>query len=176
MLMRRAAVTIAALTLAWTVGAAQQPQTPAPARPATPEQTASAPTAGQPVNVKVELTITDQSGPSDAARRTVTLIVADRQNGSIRSTGSVRNQGPVGINVDARPFVLSGGNLRLELALEYNPRITGAADSGGTASSLNERITVMLEGGKPLLISQAADAASVSDRRISVEVKATVLK
>jgi hypothetical protein len=39
---------------------------------------------------------------------------------------------------------------------------------------LNERISTILESGKPLVISQAADPAS--DRRISVEARATVVR
>jgi hypothetical protein len=65
----------------------------------------------------------------------------------------------------------------VDLGLEYQP----TTPSGGNASqavegmsNLNERISVILESGKPLTISQAADPTS--DRRISVELKATILK
>ena len=41
-------------------------------------------------------------------------------------------------------------------------------------SGVNQSQTVVLQSGKPLIISQAADP--VSDRKVVVEVKATVLK
>ncbi len=153
---------------------------------------------GQAVNVRLELTITDQTGPGEPTRKVITMIVADRQNGFIRSKATVRmpvvatpaNVVSMGmpqyrdltINVDARPVLLKpageAGNIRVDLGLEYQP--TGPA--GGAAApppdpgmtNLNERISVIVEPGKPLTISQAADPAS--DRRITVELKATVLK
>jgi hypothetical protein len=39
---------------------------------------------------------------------------------------------------------------------------------------MNQSVTVLLESGKPLVITQAADP--VSDRKVTVEVKATVLR
>jgi hypothetical protein len=39
---------------------------------------------------------------------------------------------------------------------------------------MNQSLTVVLQSGKPLMISQAADP--VSDRKVNVEVKATILK
>jgi hypothetical protein len=41
-------------------------------------------------------------------------------------------------------------------------------------SQINERMAVIVQDGKPLVISQAADAGS--DRKVTVELKATVLK
>ena len=128
---------------------------------------------GQPVNIKLDVTITDQTGPGEPIRKVVTLIVADRTNGSIRSTGSVRSQGRVQINVDARPQILQSGAIRLMLGLEYNPRTLGN-DAPTEWSSLNEQLGVVLQPGKPLLVSQAADPAS--DRKITVELTATILK
>jgi hypothetical protein len=41
-------------------------------------------------------------------------------------------------------------------------------------SGINQSQTVILQSGKPLVVSQAADP--ISDRKVLVEVKATVLK
>jgi hypothetical protein len=128
---------------------------------------------GQPVNIKLDLTITDQIGGGEPMRKMVSMVVADRGNGSIRSTGSVRTQGRVQINMDARPQILQTGGIRLSLGLEYNPRTLGN-DSPTEWSSLNEQIQTVLEPGKSLVISQAADPAS--DRKIMVEVRATIMK
>jgi hypothetical protein len=61
----------------------------------------------------------------------------------------------------------------LILGLEYNPRTLGS-DAPTEWSSLNEQIGVVLEPGKPLIVSQAADPAS--ERKISVQVRATPMK
>jgi hypothetical protein len=166
--------TFSAVVLLAAGAAAQQPPQPAPQAKPAAEQAAPRPEGpGQPVNIKLDLTITDQTGPGEPLRKIVTMIVADGRNGSIRSTGSVRSQGRVQINVDARPQILSNSAVRLSLGLEYNPRTLGS-DSPTEWSSLNEQIAVVLIPGTPLLISQAADPAS--DRKITVEVKATIMK
>ena len=146
------------------------PQKPKPGDQAPPRPE---PPLGQPVNIKIDLTITDQSGAGEPITKVVTMVVADRGMGSIRSLGSVRSQGRVQINVDARPQILQTGGIRLSLGLEYNPRILGN-DAPTEWSSLNEQLQTVVEPGKPLVVSQAADPAS--DRKIMVEVRATVMK
>ena len=149
-------------------------QTPAPTekpansqgRPPAPRE-APAP-LGQPVNVKLDLTITDQLGPGDPAKKTVSLIVADRTVGSIRSTA---NNVRATLSVDANPQILSNGNVRVQLGVEYNPQ---KGDGPPTGSGLNQRITLVLVPGNAVLLSQAADP--LSDRKITVEVRAEILK
>ena len=163
-MLKRIAVVLIAAAMLSAAPAAQQPPTPPAPKPEP---------SGQPVNVRIELTITDQAGPGDPMRKTVTLVVADRGAGSIRNAGSPRGV----INVDARPTVLIGGSntIRLTIGLEYNPRVNATGDQPAREfSSLSEQITVVLESGKPLVISQAADPTS--DRRIAVEVRATISK
>ena len=41
-------------------------------------------------------------------------------------------------------------------------------------ASINERLGLIFESGKPIIVSQAADPTS--DRKITVEVTATILK
>jgi hypothetical protein len=159
---------------------------PAPSqnRPTPPPAEAPAP-PGQPVNIKLDLTITDQLGPGEPAKKTVSMIVADRMAGSIRSIGNTER---ATLNVDATPQILQNGNVRLQLGLEYNPRqgarggdkVKGPSgeilelprEAGG--SSLNQRVAIVLEPNKPLILSQAADP--LSDRKITVEVRVSVLK
>jgi hypothetical protein len=158
--------------LAITTAGAQTPARNTPQKP--PEQAtqrAPADPAGQPTNIKLDLTITDQTGPGEPAKKVVTMVVADRGNGSIRSVANVRAQ-RVQINVDAQPIILQNGAIRLRLGLEYNPRLTGT--DAPESSSLNEQITVILDAGKPMIVSQAADPSS--DRKIMVEVRASLLK
>ena len=156
--------------------AAQPKPTPAPSEAPPPR----AP-QGQPVNIKLDLTITDQAGPGEPAKKTVSVIVADRGNAAVRSSG---NNVRAIINVDASPQIMSNGSVRLILAVEYNPRqgppnkVKGPGgddlpdDSRG--STLNQRVMVLLEPNKPLIISQAADP--LSDRKITLEIRATILK
>lgn len=156
------------------VGIADAQTTTVPVESVTkpPKAAAAPPAAGQLANVRIDVTITDQTGPGEPMKKVVTMLLADNVNGSIRTRGNVRNQGMVQINVDARANILPGGHLRVSLGLEYNPR--AAASDAVEASSLNEQLAVVVENGKPLVVSQAADPAS--DRKISVELKATILK
>jgi hypothetical protein len=179
-----------ALLLGVAPSAQQQPPSGAAKQPAPigPEVTTpgGSDSRGQAVNVRLDLTITDQMGPGEPSKKTVSMLVADRSPGSIRSSGnSVRAT----LNVDATPQILPNGNIKVQLGLEYNPRQTGGASptvkgpNGDTVvqlpvepggSSLNQRVAVVLEPGKPLVLSQAADP--ISDRKITVEVRAQVMK
>lgn len=130
-------------------------------------------------NVQVELTLTDQAGTQAAEKKTVSMIVSSGNWGKVRSVGNVRpqNDAPfmVDLNVDARPFVSIEGQIQLELTLVYSP--PGGADKDTLKprpTGINQSLTVVLQSGKPLIVSQAADP--VSDRKVIVEVKATILK
>lgn len=192
-----AALTLVATAIA--VPAVQARQTPRPAvqAPTTPAPTPATPalapaemipreTPGQPVNVKLEITITDQGAPGEPSRKTVSMVVADRASGSVRTAGTqimtATGSQPLMINVDATPTLLKDGSIRLQFGLEYQPRPGGdAVPASGPSglmptrvSQINERLAVIVQDGKPLVISQAADAGS--DRKVTVELKATVLK
>ncbi len=140
---------------------------------------------GQPVNIRIELTITDQVGTGGAAKKVVTMIVGDRQRNSIRSSATIPVKGAVGgtnyrnvtINVDARPAILTKepNKMTLDFGLEYQPRSAGGSeDLEPGMASLNERLSIVVESGKPIIVSQAADPAS--DRKITVELTATIMK
>jgi hypothetical protein len=130
-------------------------------------------------NVQVELTLTDQVGTQAPEKKTVSMIVSSGNWGKIRSAGQVRPQNGVpfvaDLNIDARPYVSVDGPIQLELTMVYSP--PGGADKDNLKTQptgVNQSLTVILQSGKPLVISQAADP--VSDRKVIVEVKATVLK
>jgi hypothetical protein len=169
------AIALAAALMASSASAQQAPATPAkeekPApRPPAPE--------GLPNNIRIDLTITDQAGPGTAEKRTVSMLVADKKVGSIRSQGRVVTAGQataVTLNIDATPAILKDGQMRLDLGLEYVPRPgSDNATSGEGRGSLNQRLSLLVESGRPLVISQASDPTS--DRKISVELTATILK
>jgi len=161
MLKRAVATTCAALVMG-VVSIAQQVPAGPPQKPESP---------GQAVNIRIEVTIADHFGSGEPARKSVSLVVADRASGAIRNAGSPRGI----INVDAHPVVIGATSIRLTLSLEYNPRINATSDQPSREfSSLSEQLTVVLESGKPLVVSQAADPTS--DRKVAVEVRATIAK
>ena len=194
---RRSLFVLSVLAIASTAGAQLPPdgglQEPPPAKPGRVQPTPPPPVAvpvprpdisleasrkirGKDVNVHIEITISDQSGGSAADKKVVSLLAADQTMGRVRANAHAQqaNVGFVGteLNVDARPIVMDNDRILLELTLEYSPLRPSPVTQQPT--NLNESISVILVNGKPLTISQAADP--VSDRRMTVEVKATVLK
>ncbi len=143
---------------------AQQAATP---KPAAPDQSQGLPPRNPPqlANIRVELTITDQRTDVPTPPKTVTILVEDRQNGRIR-TG--RNN--IALNVDARPEIVRDNRIRLLLSLEYTPQDTDKS----SPMAISETLAALLEDGKPLVVSQSADPSS--DRKVRVEVKATIVR
>jgi hypothetical protein len=197
MLKRTLVLTVATLMTAASVLAQEPKPGPGEPKPAEPRAAPKPEGVGRLENIKLDLTITDQTGPGAPLRKTVTMIVADRERGAIRSRGQTRIDAapmpasvqPLTINVDAVPQIVRDGSaVRVQLGLEYQPHpasTAGAKDrqveaattqgiSAESVTNLNEQITLVLVPGKPMTISQAADPAS--DRRITVELTATILK
>lgn len=154
------------------VGAAADVQLP----PSKPAQDQPAPPSrpeppGQPVNVRIELAITDQLAGGEPLKKSITMLAADRARSSVRNEVSGRGF----LNADAQPHILPSGAIRIVLGLEYMPSVASSgAEAARTLSRLNEQVTVVLESGKPLAVSQAADPTS--DRRVTVQVTATVVR
>ena len=198
---------VTSLTLAAALGATTLAQTPAPKAPAAPRSATPAPPAppappaapgepappppppapprraGQPVNIKVDLTITDQ-GRTDAAplKKTVSIVTGDGLNGRIRSVANYSGAGNTPLNVDAEPEILSDGKIRVRVNLQYS--LPGNLGSGQPAevpgagtlrvTEIQENLSVILENGKPIVAAQSADP--VGDRQVTIELKATILK
>lgn len=119
-------------------------------------------------NVQVELSIADYLGSAAPQKKTVSMLVAEGYMGRVRS-----NRGNAAmLNVDATPRMQKDGRISLQLTVEYRPRET--AETLDAMSPITEFMTVLLQSGKPLVVTQAADPSS--DRRVTVEVTATVLK
>ena len=153
--------------------AAQTPrQTPTPTPPA-PRRT------GQPVNVRIDLSINDQRGGSAPIKRTLSMIVADGMGGSIRSQSEVLAVGSVPLNVDAEPELIADNKIRLRLTLQYDwpaPFEGGRDAPRGTVvkTTLRDSVALILENDKPMIAAQSADP--IGDRQVTVEVKATILR
>ena len=159
---------------------AQKPK-PAPTEtPAPDSQSALAPpsrTAAQLSNLRLELTVTDQRGAAPTSPKTVTMLVADRSNGRVRTSGSVRVGGgyqPVTLNVDAQPEILKDGRIKVQVSLEYRAQTAEGTQEDNQPSNLSESFNVILDDGKSMLVTQSADPAS--DRKVRVDMKATLVK
>jgi hypothetical protein len=130
--------------------------------------------AGQPINVRVELTIRDQRGTAPPETKTVAIVTADRTVGRVRTGGSIRTEKfglqDVKLNVDARPVILRDGQIRLFVTFEYRPADTETSPS----NSISEMLEPVLASGQVLAVTKSADPNS--DRSVTVEVKATILK
>jgi len=130
-------------------------------------------------NVKIDVTISDQTGNGPVERKVVSVIAAEESWGKIRTQAATRmGDGGfqhVALNVDARPFVTASGAIQLELTVAYNPLTAVAKDtSQQRPTELNQSMTIVLQSGKPMVVSQAADP--IMDRKIVVEVVAALLK
>jgi hypothetical protein len=138
---------------------------------------------GQPVNIRVEATITDQQSGSSPTRKTISVVVADAANGSVRTLSAFQNSsiGIVPLNMDAETTLLPDGKLRLSLRLQYDlpspvmlGRPAGGEERQPNKTSITEALNVVLENGKSMVVAQSADP--VSDRQVVLEVKATVVR
>jgi len=85
--------------------------------------------------------------------------------------------GGVQLNVDAAPTILSDGKIRMNLRIFYDLPV-GEGRSGNPndvpPTQIQESVNLILENGKPLVITQSADP--LIDRQVTVEVKATILR
>ena len=157
-------------------------ESPTSQKPAAPQKSAEASKPAPPrpepsMNIRLDLTITDQRGDTAPITKMVTMTMVDTGFGRIRTSGDVRTPmgfRPVILNVDAEPKMHKDGRVRVSMTLEYRPVAAEGESEKSSTPNLNEMINVLLEDGKPLVISQSADPAT--DRKVKVEVKATILK
>lgn len=182
------AVTIAP-ALAQTARTPAPPRTPpaaeAPEAPkmALPPQAPPAPRKPlQPINVRIDVTITDQGrAGAPTMKKTVSIVTSDGFGGRIRSTANYSALPPVPLNVDADVEILTDGKVRTRVNLQYDlpAGVDGQTQNIPNVGALKttqiqENLSLILESGKPILAAQSADP--VGDRQVTIEVKATVLR
>jgi hypothetical protein len=193
-MLRHILIATAILTLLAASASAQatRPAQPAPKPTAQPKPASPAPRReGQPINVRIELVITDQRGTAAPVKKNVSVIVGVDREGSIRSQSRMPPPGLMGgagvqLNVDAAPTILSDGKIRLNLRVFYDLPV-GEGRSGKSPTTfppvdpndvpptqIQESVNLILENGKPLVVTQSADP--MIDRQVTVEVKATILR
>jgi hypothetical protein len=170
---------ILALTLGLPVLSQEPPNQTAPVKPrAAPQgKEPNRDAGGQPVNIRIELTISDQRGAGQPEVKTVNLVAADRSVGRIRTSNAVETEKygfrDAHLNVDARPIILRESQIRLNLTVEYRPA-DAEVPRAMPSNTLSETIECVVPSGQALMVSKSADP--ISDRSVTVEVKATILK
>jgi pyruvate/2-oxoglutarate dehydrogenase complex dihydrolipoamide acyltransferase (E2) component len=139
-------------------------------------------------NIRVDITITDQAGSEPPLKKTLTVIAADGGSGAVRSKATIAMPvfppGPdpknytfenLPLNVDISPHITENENrIRMRLIVNYETFSSKASGMPAVRSVVTVDQSVMLENGKPLVVSQSADATT--DRRVTVELKATIMK
>jgi hypothetical protein len=141
-------------------------------------------------NVRFDITITDQAGSNPPTKKTLNVIAANRSSGAIRSKVAVAipsytppgqpSRGPIfedlPLNLDFKVDHVEGARIRALVGLNYETFMPVTVDdrtwSRRSAVTMNQ--TVILESGKPTIVSQSADAAT--DRKVTVEVTATLMR
>lgn len=178
---------ILGLTALLTLTPAAPPQQPANA---TQEKMASAKRPADIedwTNVKLELSITDQTSAGEPVRKTVTLLLANGGDGRVRSQGTVfreatatdrRSAFEVTLNADARIIQIEGSRIRTAITVEYAPSAEGtpAQDAAREqrGSTLNQSVWVVLTSGKPTVIVESSDP--LSDRKVTLAATATIVR
>jgi hypothetical protein len=163
--------------------APQAPRAPRAPRATTGEAPEPAPAAaprnrGQLVNLRLEFTVTDQIGAAPPVKKTITMNVADGENGRIRTNAEVfrKNTAPtmVPLSVDAFPEI-DGGKIRLRASLEYQLlKDAPEPDMPAGKTSITQSVTAILNDGVSAVLSQSADP--LTDRKVTLEVKATIVR
>lgn len=167
--------------------AAQQPAAPvppaipaAPAAPAPPAPPAPPPDpelGGQPINIRLDVSVIDQTGAGIPRPKSLMVMLVDRAMGRTRAAFEDRS-----IAVDARPTIVDG-RIRAYLTIQSerarnSPFMAVVPGSSQPAEdhTINWRnsFSLLLENGKPMLALETNDA--VTKRKTSIEVKATIQK
>lgn len=139
------------------------------ARDQAPEAVAEASPQQPSRNVRVEVTVIETGGGAPPSRKTAATTLASGRTGSIRADfGSARREGEPSIranlSMDVRPVIEQGDRILTWLTLNYSSRT--AAHTG--------TLQPLLQSGKVTIASEAEDPTS--DRKITVEVTATILE
>jgi hypothetical protein len=144
--------------------------TPAPAQPA-PSRVVPA-NENEAVNVRYEIRILEEGGPEPSTTKIVSMAATRYAVSAVRANPSSRNP----LNVDVTPTGLLDGKVQTKIGIEYTAQSPGSSQRAGGVPPVEVRqtVNVWLESGTPMVISHAADP--LSDRRVTVEVTATVLK
>lgn len=152
---------------------APRPAQTAPPRAPTPDPLGSRVAAS--TNVRLDMKISD-TFTGQPVLKEVTMIIQSGSNGRIRTESIVAQKFMVNLNIDASTTAYLSGVVRTNVTFEYSPAPANAAsgDQPAQIPRLNESISVILQDGKPMIVSQSADPMTA--RKVTVELTATILK
>ena len=139
----------------------QVPAAPAPPMPIRIDDSAG----GQPVNIRLDVSVSEQSPTVNVKPKTMMVILADRAFGQTRGAFEDR-----AIYVDGRPTIIDG-RIRVNLTIQSRPVVETKQD---TTLHWQNSFALLLESGKPTLAFETSDPTT--NRKLSIEVKATILK
>ena len=151
-----------------TAGRARPPAAPAPpapsAPPVDPEQ------GGQPINIRLDVSVIDQTAQGASQPKSLMVILVDRAMGRTRAAFQDRS-----IAVDARPTITEG-RIRVYLTIQSDRNMSFGPPKETDDQTIGWRnsFSLLLENGKPMLALETNDA--VTKRKMSIEVKATIQK
>ena len=160
--------------------AAQQPTAPkappvpqapaAPAAPAPPARTSPEidPLRGQVVNIRLDVSVTDQGEGAPSSPKTLMVMLADRATGRTRGAFEDRS-----ISVDATPRIVEG-RIRVQLTVESRAQTGPGREAPNLTLFWQNSFALLLDSGKPTLAFETSDP--VTKRKLSIEVKATIQK
>ena len=171
------------------------PPPPSAAPPAPPAPPALPVSPHQPINIKVDLTITEEGGNLPPMKKTVSTVAGDGFNGSVRETATLAGPSPIGptmLNFDAAPTLVvperqaRGGinltpaasaadKIRVYFNIQYSAGQGQTRDEPRPRTDIRLNLTLLLENGKTLKVWEGADPID-KDRRVTVEATATILK
>jgi hypothetical protein len=160
--------------------------TPRPVQPSQAQVAAREPQSTS--NIQLDLVITDTLG-GKPVKKTVTMLISNGGNGSIRTAGSIPIplpegafiapgtllQTPVQLNIDARASERGNRLINVLATFQFTPAAAVATERlpGSSPPELRQSIDVVLRSGKPLLVSRSADP--ITDRTVTVELTATIV-
>jgi hypothetical protein len=161
--------------LSVTLGAQQPvPKAPpvppaAPAPPAPPAPAVDPEQGGQPINIRLDVSVIDQNAQGGTQPKSLMVMLVDRAMGRTRAAFEDRS-----VAVDARPTMVEG-RIRVNLTIQSDAaRSFGPPQEQDQTLNWRNSFSLLLENGKPLLALETNDAAT--KRKMSIEVKATIQK
>lgn len=144
----------------------------APEAPSAPRQVLVDPRIDQTdVNIKLMVKITDTTA-SGTQTKTVSVIMANRGSGRVRSTGVSPGNNGSELNVDARATLYKTGAINTSVTISYSPE---REDVPSKLVTVSQSVELYLKDGVPMVIAQAADPTKGS-RSVTIEVTASVMK
>jgi hypothetical protein len=146
-----------------------QPSKGADAKAAPPAPPADSEEGGQPTNIRLDVTVTDQAAQGAPLPKSLMVMLVDRAVGRTRAAFQDRS-----IAVDARP-VITNGRIRMSFTIQSDRAMyLGPPKEADATIAWRNSFSLLLDNGKPMIALETVDAAT--KQKMSIEVKATIQK